>query len=97
MSEALGGNLPTVNANDPAQLEALFGNFGMWEHYRKSVLADCRESIRAEYTLKQEKVTEARLDDLSRLHPNYLDLLATGLTGRTQREAYVLESLKHGS
>jgi hypothetical protein len=95
--EALGGNLPLLDLNDPAQLEALFGNFGIWDHYRKSVLADCREIIRAQFVEKGEKVTESRLDDLARLHPHYLDLLAKGLDGRRAREQNVWDSLRGGA
>lgn len=79
---------PTWNANDPAQLAAWFGNFGMWEHWRKVVLSSCVEVLRAK-SVDGPKLTEARLDDLSRIHPAYLEFLTDGLAGRTLYEAEV--------
>jgi hypothetical protein len=92
---ALGGNLPALDLTDPAQLEAFYGNFAFFDHYRKSVLAECREIIRAKFV--GEKITEARLDDLARLHKNYLDFLAEHFTGRHQREQNVYSSLRNGA
>jgi hypothetical protein len=87
----LGGNLPELNLGDPAQLEAFYGNFAFFDHYRKSVLAQCRELVRAKFV--GEKITEARLDDLARLHPNYLDFLGEHFVGRHEREKNIRESL----
>lgn len=61
---------------------AWYSGFAYAEHYRKVVLADCRELIRAQYALRETKVSEARLDDLSRIHSSYLDFLARHLEGR---------------
>lgn len=82
--DRLGGSLPDFNFDDPAQLEALYGNFGFSDHWRKVVLAKA--------TTEGLKVTEARLDDLSRLHPNYISFLTEHLDGRRLREKNVLDS-----
>lgn len=94
---ALGGNLPPLNLDDPAQLEAFYGNFAFFDHYRKSVLAECYEIERAKAAQAGEKVTEARLENLARLHPNYLDFLGQHFNGRHQREQNVVESLRRGA
>jgi hypothetical protein len=78
--------------NDPASLEAWFGNFGHAEHFRKVVMADCREAIRAEYDAKGEKISEARLEVLARTHNTYIDWLTYTLQGRVLRERNVLAS-----
>jgi hypothetical protein len=81
------------DTNDPASLEAWFGNFGHAEHFRKVVLASCREAERAGATLRQEKLSEARLDDLARTSDKYVQYLIETLNGRCQREQNVLVSL----
>ena len=86
------GEAGGYDANDPASLEAFFGTFGHAEPFRKVVLASCREAVRAEYAVKNEKVTEARLDDLARTHPKYVDWLTYTLQGRVLREKNVLAS-----
>ena len=67
--------------------------WGITDIYRKVLQANCREVIRAKYALGGEKITETRLDDLSRLHPAYLEYLATHLAGRTLFER---ERIKQG-
>lgn len=94
--QPLGGNLPPLNLNDPANLEAFYGNFAFFDHYRKSILAQCHELLRAKYVDANEKVTETRLENEARLHPIYLDFLATHFQGRHQRERNVFESLRQG-
>lgn len=94
MAEALGGNLPAVNLEDPAQLEAFYGNFAFFDHYRKSVLAECYEMERAKALESQTKITEAQLENRARLHPNYLDFLAVHFNGRHKREQNILDSLR---
>lgn len=84
---------PAADLSDPAQVEALFGNYGIWDHWRKVVQAQCMELVRAEYAAKGEKVTETRIDSLARLHPNYIAFLTDGLVGRTARERNVRDSL----
>lgn len=84
--------LPVCDTRDPADLEAWYGPFGFAEHWRKVVLANCREAERGVATANGEKITEARLDDKARLHPNYLAFLTTHLIGRRLREENVLAS-----
>lgn len=84
--------LPAFDTTDPAQLEAWFGNFGHAEHFRKVVLANCREIERAKATAAEQKVSEARLDDLARTSSTYVQFLIDGLHGRTLRERNVLDS-----
>ena len=79
--------------NDPGSLEAFFGNFGHAEHFRKVVLAGCREAVRAKYIASGEKITESRLDDLARVHDRYVDWLTYTLVGRKLREQNVLQSM----
>jgi hypothetical protein len=93
MSDVLGGNLPEVNLNDPAQLEAFYGNFAFFDHYRKSVLAECHELERAKALESGSKTTETQLENRARLHPNYIDFLSTHFNGRHQREQNVRDSL----
>jgi hypothetical protein len=81
---------PERESDDHAVLAAWYSGFAFWETYRKSVLAQCRELVRADYEMRAEKITEARLDDLGRLHPLYLDYLARHLQGRTLWEREVL-------
>lgn len=92
--DKLGAKLPTFDATNPAELEAMYGNFGFCEHWRKVVLANCREIIRATVGTEQ-KLTVDRTDDLARLHPNYLDFLREHLDGRRLREQNVLDSQSH--
>ena len=87
---SLDGNLPEIDENDPAQIEALFGNYGHWEHWRKVVQAQCEELVRAKFALAGEKITEHRLEVLARLHDNYISFLTDGLQGRRLREQNVL-------
>lgn len=88
-----GVDVPACDVNDPAQLAAWYGAFGWADHFRKVVLANCREAIRAGMAMQDLKVTEARLDDLSHVHPSYFAFLTTHLLGRV---AYEREVLKRG-
>jgi hypothetical protein len=74
---------------DPALLAALYSGFAMYEVWRKIVLAACKEMIRASASLTNQKITESRLDDLSRVHACYLQFLETHLRGRIQWEREV--------
>ena len=67
-------------------LAAWYSGFAYAESYRKVVLAACREVVRAGAVLSGQKVTEARLDDLARVHPSYLEYLEVHLRGRTRWE-----------
>ena len=87
---------PTCDTSDPAQLEAWFGNFGFSDHWRKVMLASCREMIRATNALGGSKLSEARIDDMARIHPNYIGFLTENLEGRRIREAEMRDSGKFG-
>lgn len=87
---------PTIDTSDPAQLEALYGNFGMFDHWRKVVLSDCQEMIRAQMLEEDVKPTDKRLDALAHIHPIYVEFLTQGLQGRIKREQNVRETLAHG-
>jgi hypothetical protein len=90
--DRLGARLPDCDNTDPASLEAWYGNFGFAESWRKVVLANCREIVRASAALGNQKISEARIDDLARTHSTYLDFLAEHLDGRRAREKNVLDS-----
>jgi hypothetical protein len=83
--------VPSCDLTDPAQLEAWFGNFGYAEHYRKVVLASCREIVRARATLEKQKLSESKIDDMARTHENYLQYLVDSLNGRRVREGMARE------
>lgn len=78
--------------DDPAMLAALYSGFAVAENWRKCVLAQCKELIRAGASLQNQKLTEARLDDLARVHPSYLQFLEIHLRGRVMWERNVQES-----
>jgi hypothetical protein len=71
---------PERDTEDWATLAAWYSGFPFWEAWRKVVLAQCREIIRAKHV--DVKISEARIDDLARLHPIYLDFLRRHLEGR---------------
>jgi hypothetical protein len=81
-----GVEIPELVGDDPATLAAFYSGYAFFEMWRKVLLANCRETIRAQMTLAETKVTEARLDDLSHLHPAYLGYLTTHLQGRIKWE-----------
>lgn len=84
--------IPVADTEDPAELEAYYGNYGVGDNLRKVCLANCKEIVRARYAVGKEKISESRIDDLAHLHDNYLDFLTTHLKGRTARERNVLSS-----
>ncbi len=94
---AYGIDIPDWSEEDPASLEAWFGSYSFFDHYRKVVLSNCMEIERAKATVAGEKTTESRLESLARLHPNYKQFLADALQGRTAREQNVRESLRVGA
>ena len=85
--------LPAWDENDPASLEAWFGNFGHAEHFRKITLANAREAERAKAVEREEKITEARLDDKARISDMYVSFIVSSLQGRILREKNVRESM----
>lgn len=73
------------NLDDFAPLAARHeGQFGLWEHQRKIVLAEAREAIRHDYAQKGEKITVDRVDDLGRTSAEYRAFLEYGLSERTE-------------
>ena len=86
----------SVTIPDPGEeyheLCAWFSGFAYSESYRKVVLSACREVVRAGAVLSGQKVTEARLDDLARVHPSYLEFLAKHLEGRIKWEQAFLSN-----
>ena len=85
--------IPTCDTSDPAQLEAWYGSFGWADHFRKMVLANCAEMIRAAAAVEGAKISETRINDLAHTHELYLDFLLQSLTGRTLREQNVRDSI----
>lgn len=81
--------MPPFNVKNPAELEAWFGPFGYSDHWRKVVLANCREIERARATARAQRISEARLDDLARTSDSYIDFLISALNGRRLREEEV--------
>lgn len=97
MTEKLSVNgyeLPSCDTSDPAQLAAWFGNYSFFDHFRKVVLSNCEEIIRAEAAVKGEKITDGRTDTLAHVHPNYLQFLADGLEGRILYEREVRAAMR---
>lgn len=89
---------PSCDTSDPAQVEAWFGMFGFSDHWRKCVLANCREMIRAQNAVSGGvKLSEARIDDLARIHPNYISFLTENLEGRRIREEMLRDSMRIGA
>ena len=84
--------LPECDLSNPADVEAWYGNYSFFDHYRNCVLADCKEIERAKASVSGEKVTEERLKDLARRNDIYLTFLAKHLNGRRAREVNVRES-----
>jgi len=72
--------VPDRETDSYEELAAWYSGFSFCEHYRKVVLSLCREVVRAQHF--DQKITEARLDDLARLHPSYLNYLERHLHGR---------------
>lgn len=78
--------IPVCDCTDPGSLEAWYGNFGFFDHWRKVVLSNCREIVRAQSVIDSAKLSEARIDDLARTHDNYFEFLTIHLEGRKLRE-----------
>lgn len=90
--DKLGDRLPAIDTTDPGQLEAMYANFGFGEPWRKVVLANCKEIVRAKYAVGKSRISEARIDDLAHLHDSYLQFLTDGLKYRTIRENNLKEA-----
>jgi hypothetical protein len=85
--------VPLCDTSNPADLEAWFGPFGYADHFRKVVLSNCAEIIRAS---TNGKLSEARIDQLAHTHTLYVDFLIQCLTGRRLREQNVRDSIATG-
>lgn len=91
--DRIGDRMPICDTANPADLEAWYGPFGNADHWRKVVLANAREIVRATNALGGEKISEARIDDRARTSDAYLEFLATHLHGRRKREENVRSSM----
>jgi chorismate mutase len=66
-----------------ATLRAKYGSFGVFDHIRKTELAQLRVRLRAQYTAAGVKrVTNDQLDDEAHAHPDYLALITQALHDR---------------
>lgn len=77
---------------DPALLSAMFLGYAQQEQWRKVVLATCRELVRAGAATAGRRLSEARIDDLARMHRSYLEFLEKSLRARVQFERNVKDS-----
>lgn len=75
--------------DDPAVLAALYSGFALYEAWRKVVLSACKELIRAGASVNNRRLSEARIEDLARVHPSYLRFLEIHLHGRVKYEREV--------
>lgn len=85
-------SVPVCDFADPGSLEAWYGNFGFFGHWREVVLANCYEIERAKAILAKEPGTEAQLKNLALTNPIYCNFLTVHLNGRRVREKNVLAS-----
>lgn len=85
--------IPEVNLTDPASLEAFYGNYGFFEIWRKIVLSNAMEIVRATMIVAGEKPTDKRMENLGRTHPVYLDFIGRHLEGRRMREEMVRQRM----
>ena len=68
-----------------ADLRAKYGPFGVFDHIRKTELAQLRVRLRAQYTAAGVKrVTNDQLDDEAHAHPDYLGLITHALADRAK-------------
>ena len=81
--------VPDPDLTDPAILASFYSGFAFYEHWRKVVLAQCEELVRAKFAAQDVKITETRIQSLARLHAGYLGFLETHLHGRISWEREV--------
>lgn len=91
--DRLSERMPLIDLTNPAEIEAFYGNFSFCDHWRKTVLSNCKEVVRARYELANAKISESRIEDLARTHDLYIEFLTEHLKGRTIREENVRQSL----
>lgn len=78
--------IPEPAGDEYHELAAWYSGFAYAEHYRKVTLSAIKEMLRAGAALSKERFTEARLDDMARSHPLYLEFLEKHLRGRIRWE-----------
>lgn len=78
--------VPLTDDDDWATLAAWHSGFAYAETYRKVTLSHCAELVRASCAAAGRKVSEGRIQDMARLHPQYLDFLRRMLEGRIKWE-----------
>lgn len=91
--DRIGNKVPPCDFTDPADLEAWYGNFGFFDHFRRVVVDNCAGIERAKAVSEQTKITEERLKQLAHTNAIYVDFLITHLEGRILRERNVRQSL----
>lgn len=80
--DRVGDRVPEIDFDSMASLESWFGSFGFFDYYRKVVLENCKEIVRATFSMEGKKATEDRINAMAHTHGIYLDFLAEGLRGR---------------
>lgn len=78
----MGERVPKIDFDSVVSLESWFGSFGFFDYYRKVVLENCKEIVRATAAMDKQRMSEKRIDALAHTHGIYLDFLAEGLRGR---------------
>jgi len=67
-----------------AALRALHGSFGKWDARRKQMLSAIQVSVRMEARQREEKVTEAYVEQLAHADDRYAQLVEDGIVGATR-------------
>jgi hypothetical protein len=70
--------------HERAPLQALYGNFGTFDHTRKIILSAERDAERFAAANEGRKTTEAAIDDVARNAESYATLIARATAERTQ-------------
>lgn len=78
--------IPEPDPDEYHELAAFYSGYAFYEVYRKTVLAACRELVRAGAGVSGQRISEARIDDLARQRPEYLEFLTKHLQGRMRWE-----------
>lgn len=67
-----------------AVLRALHGPSGKWDARRKAMLSAIKVAIRIDAATRQEKMTEAAIDDAAHADAQYLSVVDQGIVGHTR-------------
>ena len=67
-----------------ADLRAVHGSFGTWDAARKSALSAVKMLLRAQYTRGKVHFTEAKLDEESHAHPDYVAAVTAATMERAE-------------